>query len=69
MIIIPVYDSLMLPGVAVHFHKDVLAEYNVIVNHVDEEVLFLFSRHAAKRHAVRFADSALHAGRLPFFRH
>ncbi|MBQ1188281.1 MAG: endopeptidase La [Peptococcaceae bacterium] len=53
MIIIPVYDSLMLPGVAVHFHKDVLAEYNVIVNHVDEEVLFLFSRHAAKRHELK----------------
>lgn len=53
MIIIPVYDSLMLPGVAVHFHKDVLAEYNVIVNHVDEEVLFLFSSHAAKRHELK----------------
>ena len=53
MIIIPVYDSLMLPGVAVHFHKDVLAEYNVIVDHVDEEVLFLFSRHAAKRHELK----------------
>ena len=53
MIIIPIYDSLILPGVAIHFRKDVLADYNVEVHHVDEEVLFIFSKHPAKRHELK----------------
>ncbi len=52
MIIIPIYDSLILPGVAIHFRREVLADYNVEIHHVDEEVLFLFSRHPAKRHEL-----------------
>ena len=53
MIMIPIYDSLILPGVAIHFRKDVLADYNVEVHHVDEEVLFIFSKHPAKRHELK----------------
>ena len=52
MIIIPIYDSLILPGVSVQFRKEVLADYDVEVHHEGEEVLFLFSRHAAKRHEL-----------------
>ncbi len=52
MIIIPIYDSLILPGVSVQFRKDVLEEYDVHIQQEGEEVLFLFSKHPAKRHEL-----------------
>lgn len=49
MIVLPVYDLLLLPGVRFHFKKDVLADLPAESFAVDEEVLFLLQKTEKKK--------------------
>lgn len=56
MLVLPVYDLLLLPGVTFNFKKDVLERMQVEKVEKGEEILFLIQKEEKKREDLTVDD-------------
>lgn len=56
MIVVPIYDMIILPGVSFYFKKDVLQELNVTEASAGDELLFLIQREDKKQSELTVED-------------